>query len=85
MRALVRATADPAGSREAALIAACRQVRTAVEALTATGGRAAVVGPETATRTEAGPALTHLRNLEKALSELAMPLGAAPGSRPAGP
>ncbi len=126
VRALVSATADPAGSREAALIAACRQVKAAVEALTEPAGRPSATDPAAAPRTtasrstasrtvissatafrtpasptaasparpaptaasrpEAGPALTHLRNLETALSELAMPLGAAaPGSRAAGP
>lgn len=86
VRALVSATADPAGSREAGLIAACWRVKAAVEALTTPGGHASAHRPKAAlSPAEAGTALVHLHNLERALSDLAMPLGAAAASRPAAP
>ncbi|MBE4741928.1 FUSC family protein [Streptomyces caniscabiei] len=83
VRALVSATADPSGTREASLIAACWRVKAAVEALTTPGARATASGPETVAPAEAGAALGHLHNLERALSELAHPLGTPPGSRTA--
>ncbi|WP_200302136.1 FUSC family protein [Streptomyces adelaidensis] len=84
VRALVSATTHPTGSQEASLIDACRRVKTAVEALTVRERRATPTGAETAHQAETGTPLLHLHNLEKALSELATPLGTAPGSRLAG-
>ncbi|WP_338899771.1 FUSC family protein [Streptomyces sp. TG1A-60] len=84
VRALVSATAVPARSHEASLVAACWRVKAAVEALTLRDRRAAVAGPHDSCQAETGKAHLHLRNLEKALSELAMPLGTPPGSRWAG-
>ncbi|BBC30255.1 putative membrane protein [Streptomyces graminofaciens] len=82
VRALGSATADPARLHEASLVAACWRVKSAVEALTARRpGRVEAAAQETAHQAEAGPAHVHLHKLEKALSELAMPLGSSPGSR----
>lgn len=79
------ATADPAGTHEASLVAACRRVRAAVDALTVRreGSRRRRSGA----RRQAGNrgALAHPLNLERALGGLASPLGRAAGSRLASP
>ncbi|MGW0707456.1 FUSC family protein [Streptomyces sp. NPDC002643] len=94
VRALVTATTaaaatsaladSAAGTREASLVAACRRVKAAVDALTVGEGRVAGAGGERDSRTDAGAPLVHLHNLERALSELARPLGRPTGSRLAG-
>lgn len=71
IRGLVAVAADPEASHDARLAAACWRVEAAVEALT--GGRG--VAPRTAPAASE-PALAHLHGLERALAELAAPLGA---------
>jgi hypothetical protein len=83
-------------SHDARLAAACWRVQGAVEALTESGpGRGALVERPSgnaewpsveAERPSANgePALAHLHGLERALAELAQPLGAGSGSRLAG-
>ncbi|MFJ1730064.1 FUSC family protein [Streptomyces sp. NPDC088254] len=81
VRGLVAVAADSVASHDADLVAACTRVEAVLEALTASDlGRR---GVESATaerpqRDETESALMHLRGLEKALSELAMPLASAP-------
>ncbi|MGW2517291.1 FUSC family protein [Streptomyces sp. NPDC001617] len=75
IRGLVSVAADPEASHDARLAAACRRVEGAVEALTG-GGRDRVV-TVTPDASAAGPALTHLHGLERALAELATPLRTA--------
>ncbi|MET7475235.1 FUSC family protein [Streptomyces sp. NPDC005648] len=90
IRGLVSVAADPEASQDARLAAACWRVEGAVEALTG-GGSAHRTTPtpdapprERARRTAftdpappAGPALTHLHGLERALAELETPLRTA--------
>ncbi|MDX3803269.1 FUSC family protein [Streptomyces sp. AK04-3B] len=76
VRGLAAVAADPQASHDARLVAACRRVGAAVEALTvpaAAGRRPAATGgaPSAA---PAEPVLAHLHALERALLELAVPL-----------
>ncbi|MEU8679616.1 FUSC family protein [Streptomyces sp. NPDC048560] len=77
VRGLISIAADPAASHDARLAAACWRVEAAVEALTTPNGtpKPAVTasGPAGAER-----ALAHLHDLERALGELAAPLGSSP-------
>ncbi|MGW6459792.1 FUSC family protein [Streptomyces sp. NPDC055078] len=77
VRGLATIAADPEASHDARLTAACRRVEAAVAALTTPRGtavRADAVPQPSVTE----PVLSHLHGLEKALAELAVPLG---GSR----
>ncbi|MGQ4401532.1 FUSC family protein [Streptomyces hayashii] len=77
MRGLAAVAADPEASHDARLVAACRRVETAVEALTApsTGGGHSPAGAAPASHSApAEPVLAHLHALEQALLELAGPL-----------
>lgn len=83
VRGLASVAADPTASHDARLAAACWRVEAAVEALTVgemRSGQATTATRETPHQSETEAALVHLRGLEKALSELAMPLGTAPRS-----
>ncbi|MCX5264185.1 FUSC family protein [Streptomyces sp. NBC_00199] len=76
VRGLAAVAADPQASHDARLVAACRRVEAAVEALTvpaAAGSRPTAngVAPSAA---PAEPVLAHLHALERALLELAIPL-----------
>lgn len=80
VRGLVSVAADPVASHDARLAAACWRVEAAVEALTVSDlgrRRVASASGEMPQQDEAESALVHLRGLEKALSELAMPLGSS--------
>ncbi|MFE2041895.1 FUSC family protein [Streptomyces sp. NPDC059477] len=77
IRGLVAVAADPQASHDARLAAACWRVETAVEALTGRQGELRTSPPEPLTD---APALIHLHGLERALTELAMPLRAPSGS-----
>lgn len=78
VRGLASIAADPEASHDDRLVAACRRVEAAVEALTDAPldapGRRAEAGtlPQTG---EGGPVLAHLHALEQALLALAVPLG----------
>lgn len=81
VRGLVAVAADPDASHDARLAAACWRVEAAVEALTAEERGASQ--PDTARDIVAHtvgsePALAHLQGLERALVELAAPLGTDP-------
>ncbi|MGA5358321.1 FUSC family protein [Streptomyces purpurascens] len=81
VRGLVSVAADPVASHDARLAAACWRVEAAVEALTVSDlgrRRVASASGEMPQQDEGESALVHLRGLEKALSELAMPLGSSP-------
>ncbi|MER5713689.1 FUSC family protein [Streptomyces sp. NPDC002132] len=81
VRGLVAVAADSVASHDADLVAACRRVEAVLEALTASDLGRRGVEPATAERPqqdETESALVHLRGLEKALSELAMPLASTP-------
>jgi hypothetical protein len=89
VHALVSATAEPPASHEASLVAACWRVKAAVEALTVHETRAPawpqhLTGQEAPHQPEPGTPLVHLHNLERTLSDLALPLGRTSGSRLAG-
>ncbi|MFC9249135.1 FUSC family protein [Streptomyces sp. NPDC057136] len=77
VRGLMSIAADPAASHDARLAAACWRVEAAVEALTTPNGtpEPAVFAPHPA---GAERALAHLHDLERALAELAAPLGSSP-------
>ncbi|MCT9143523.1 FUSC family protein [Streptomyces violarus] len=80
VRGLVSVAADPVASHDARLAAACWRVEAAVKALTASDlGRRGVASAsgEIPQQDETESALVHLRGLEKALSDLAMPLGSS--------
>lgn len=83
VRGLVSVAADPTASHDARLAAACWRVEAAVEALTVgemRRNRVTTATRETSHQAETESALVHLHGLEKALSELAMPLGTSPCS-----
>ncbi|WP_405764731.1 FUSC family protein [Streptomyces sp. NBC_01538] len=81
IRGLAAVTTGPEASHDVRLAAACRRVERAVEALTE-GRTDTVTAP--ADRSHATePALAHLHGLERALAELAKPLGGAWASPPA--
>ncbi|MFG3100856.1 FUSC family protein [Streptomyces sp. NPDC048182] len=77
VRGLVAVAADPEASHDARLTAACQRVEAAVEALT--GGGAVPARAEGPHAVEG--ALAHLHELERALADLATPLGAPSRSR----
>ena len=82
VRGLVAVAADPAAAHDSRLAAACWRVEEAVEALTADElgccRVAAQAHGETPHEERGEPALVHLHGLEKALAELATPLGSSP-------
>ena len=90
IRGLVSVAADPEASHDARLAAACWRVEGAVEALTGGGHTRRATPTPDAPRSDgahspavtpvappAGPALTHLHGLERALAELGTPLRTA--------
>ncbi|MFJ3498870.1 FUSC family protein [Streptomyces sp. NPDC086091] len=83
VRGLVSVAADPTASHDARLAAACWRGEAAVEALIVGEMRSSQVTAathETPHQSETESALVHLSGLERALSELAIPLGAGPRS-----
>ncbi|GAB2626630.1 FUSC family protein [Streptomyces capparidis] len=85
VRALVAATADPAGPPHASLAAALSRVEAAVHSLTVSGSGTEAPAGDAPQRAAGAPPLTHLHNLEQRLSELALPLAGSARPSPAGP
>ncbi|THA82683.1 FUSC family protein [Streptomyces sp. A0592] len=81
VRGLATVAADPDAGHDARLAAACWRVEAAVQALTA-GEREleepAAAGATASPAATTEPALAHLQGLERALAELATPLGSDP-------
>ncbi|MEV0097192.1 FUSC family protein [Streptomyces sp. NPDC050738] len=83
VRGLASVAADPDASHDARLAAACWRVEHAVEILTAPRPHRAAAAPAPAPRPAAAePALTHIHDLERALSALVTPLHHAPYASP---
>ncbi len=81
VRGLVAVAADPDASHDARLAAACWRVEAAVETLTAEergANRPGTAREAVAHTAGSEPALAHLQGLERALVELAAPLGTDP-------